>query len=172
MMEADEAGTLARLKTLRREVFDPLTTRYGGRIFKNTGDGALTEFPSAVDAVECLMAIQQILGERNASPYDSWEYMYANGKSFVLNCEGRLEEGLRWARRAVQLNPNFLGCQRHLIAALYLLGEAEEATRLARAHQELLPNFTMSRWLAATPFRRTPDQERTFDAMRAAGLPD
>ena len=118
------------------------------------------------------MALDDFDRAMRLSPYDSWEYMYANGKSFVLNCEGRLEEGLRWARRAVQLNPNFLGCQRHLIAALYLLGEAEEATRLARAHQELLPNFTMSRWLAATPFRRTPDQERTFDAMRAAGLPD
>ena len=106
------------------------------------------------------------------SPYDSWEYMYANGKSFVLNCDGRPEEGLRWARRAVQLNPNFLGCQRHLIAALYLLGEQEEAARVARAHQGRYPDFTVSRWLATAPFRRTPDQERTFDAMRAAGLPD
>ena len=52
LMEADEAGTLARLKELRRDVFDPTTERFGGRIFKNTGDGALAEFPSAVDAVQ------------------------------------------------------------------------------------------------------------------------
>ena len=44
-----------------------LTTRYGGRIFKNTGDGALVEVPSAVDAVQCQVEIQQALGERNAN---------------------------------------------------------------------------------------------------------
>ena len=66
LMEADEAGTLARLKELRNEVFDPTTERFGGRIFKNTGDGALAEFPSAVDAVQCMINIQRALGERNA----------------------------------------------------------------------------------------------------------
>ena len=66
LMEADEAVTLARLKELRRDVFDPTTERFGGRIFKNTGDGALAEFPSAVDAVQCMIDIQRELGERNA----------------------------------------------------------------------------------------------------------
>ena len=66
LMEVDEAGTLARLKELRRDVFDPTTERFGGRIFKNTGDGALAEFPSAVDALQCMIDIQRELGERNA----------------------------------------------------------------------------------------------------------
>ena len=44
LMEADEAGTLARLKSARVEVFDTATARFGGRIFKTTGDGALAEF--------------------------------------------------------------------------------------------------------------------------------
>lgn len=39
-MSADEEGTVARLKTLRREIFDPKTAQFGGRIFKNTGAGA------------------------------------------------------------------------------------------------------------------------------------
>ena len=52
LMERDETGTLARLKSLRSEVFDPTTKRFDGRIFKNTGDGALAEFSSAVDAVQ------------------------------------------------------------------------------------------------------------------------
>ena len=51
LMEADETGTLDRLKALRREVFDPITNEFGGRTFKITGDGALAEFESAVDAV-------------------------------------------------------------------------------------------------------------------------
>ncbi len=60
-MAADEAGTLAKLKALRAEVFDPITAKLGGRIFKNTGDGALAEFSSAVDAVQSAMEVQQAL---------------------------------------------------------------------------------------------------------------
>ena len=67
MMDRDEDGTLARLKTLRAEVFDPMVSKFGGRVFKNTGDGALVEFPSAVDAVQCAFDIQGSLGERNAT---------------------------------------------------------------------------------------------------------
>lgn len=52
LMEADEEGTLARLRALRRELFEPKTKQHGGRIFKNTGDGAVVEFKSASDAVK------------------------------------------------------------------------------------------------------------------------
>ena len=48
LMRADEAGTLAQLKTLRKELLDPKITEYGGRVVKTTGDGILIEFPSAV----------------------------------------------------------------------------------------------------------------------------
>jgi adenylate cyclase len=66
LMDLDEAGTLARLKALRSELFDPRTEAYGGRIFKNTGDGALAEFPSATDAVQAALDIQHELAARNA----------------------------------------------------------------------------------------------------------
>ena len=49
LMEADEAGTLARLKAHRSELFDPITKENGGRIVKLMGDGMLAEFPSVVD---------------------------------------------------------------------------------------------------------------------------
>ncbi len=58
LMGADEGGTLARLKALRAEVFDPETATHNGRIVKTTGDGVLVEFASAVDAVECDGAVQ------------------------------------------------------------------------------------------------------------------
>jgi adenylate cyclase len=64
LMEADEAGTLTALKTLRRELFEPKTKQYGGRIFKTTGDGALVEFKSAVDAVNGAVDIQRALAAR------------------------------------------------------------------------------------------------------------
>ncbi len=53
MMGEDETGTLAQLKTLRKEVFDPRIAEHNGRIVKTTGDGVLVEFASAVDATEC-----------------------------------------------------------------------------------------------------------------------
>lgn len=65
LMEGNEQGTLAGLKALRREVFQPKTAEYGGRIFKTTGDGALVEFTSAVDAVRSAIEIQRALVERN-----------------------------------------------------------------------------------------------------------
>ncbi len=53
MMGADEEGTLTALKTCRGEIFDPKIAGHQGRIFKTTGDGALAEFASVVDAVRC-----------------------------------------------------------------------------------------------------------------------
>lgn len=66
MMSADEPGTLAQLRTLRVDVFDPAIAMYGGRIFKTTGDGALAEFASAVDAVQCAVDIQRALAQQQA----------------------------------------------------------------------------------------------------------
>jgi adenylate cyclase len=61
MVAADEAGTLARLRALRIEVLDPSVAEHGGRVFKTTGDGLLAEFPSAVQALRCAIAIQEKL---------------------------------------------------------------------------------------------------------------
>jgi class 3 adenylate cyclase len=66
LMERDEAGTLAALKALRAEVFEPKTRAHGGRIFKITGDGALCEFASAADAVRAALEVQRALAERHA----------------------------------------------------------------------------------------------------------
>ena len=51
LMEVDERGTLARLKTHRIELIDPAIAKNNGRIIKTTGDGMLVEFQSVVDAV-------------------------------------------------------------------------------------------------------------------------
>jgi adenylate cyclase len=61
LIGADEPGTLARLRTLRREVVDPLVAENGGRIFKTTGDGLLAEFPSTVQALRCAIGVQERL---------------------------------------------------------------------------------------------------------------
>src|SRR4029453_7652982 len=63
----DEAGTIARLRALRKELIEPLIGEYRGRMVKLVGDGALVEFASAVDAVECAVAIQSGVAERQAA---------------------------------------------------------------------------------------------------------
>jgi adenylate cyclase len=67
LVGADEAGTIARLKALRKELIEPLIAEYRCRIVKLVGDGALVEFASAVDAVECAVAIQRGVAEREAA---------------------------------------------------------------------------------------------------------
>jgi adenylate cyclase len=67
LMGIDEEGTLAALKACRREFIDPKIAEHHGRIVKTTGDGALVEFASAVDAVRCAMEIQRGMAERNAA---------------------------------------------------------------------------------------------------------
>jgi adenylate cyclase len=91
--------------------------------------------------------------------------------AFALNTSGRFEEGLRWARRAMQESPNWIACHRQLVGALSLVGRLEEAREAARRHQAIDPNFTIRRWVETGPFRRTPNQERFFAALREAGLP-
>jgi adenylate cyclase len=66
LMEVDEAGTLARLKTHRLELIDPAIAKNRGRIIKTTGDGMLVEFHSVVDAVVCAAEIQRRMAQRNA----------------------------------------------------------------------------------------------------------
>ena len=61
----DEEGTLARLKALRRTLFDPKIAEHHGRVAKNTGDGAIAEFASMVDAVRCADEIQRRIAEQN-----------------------------------------------------------------------------------------------------------
>ncbi len=66
LMETDERGTIARQKAHRAELIDPKISEHHGRIVKTTGDGMLVEFASVVDAVECAVAIQRAMLEREA----------------------------------------------------------------------------------------------------------
>lgn len=70
LMGLDEAGTLAALKTHRREMADAKIDEHQGRIVKVTGDGMLVEFPSVVNAVACAADIQRRMRERNVDVPD------------------------------------------------------------------------------------------------------
>ena len=63
---ADEERTLARLRALRSDLIDPAIAAHHGRVVKRTGDGAILEFRSVVDAVRCAIEVQNGMVERNA----------------------------------------------------------------------------------------------------------
>jgi len=110
LMGADEAGTLARLKTLRGEVIDPEIARHNGRIVKLMGDGTLVEFASVVDAVACAAAIQRTNATRDADLPENahlalrigvnlgdviveGEDIYGDGVNIAARLEGLAEPG-------------------------------------------------------------------------------
>jgi len=69
LMGVDEAGTVRALRE-QRAAIDPMIASHGGRIVKTAGDGMLLEFPSIVAAVECAIAVQKLVAERNADVPD------------------------------------------------------------------------------------------------------
>ena len=63
---SDEDRILARLRALRSDLIDPIIAAHNGRVVKRTGDGAIVEFRSVVDAVRCAIEVQNGMVERNA----------------------------------------------------------------------------------------------------------
>ena len=112
LMGDDEAGT-ARAVREHREAARPIVAGLGGRIVKTTGDGLLLEFPSVVAAVECAIAIQKLMVERNAETPETKRIVYRIGVNLGdvliegddilgdgVNIAARLEGHLRARRRA------------------------------------------------------------------------
>jgi adenylate cyclase len=106
LMEADEAGTLERLKLNRVRVFDPLVAEHGGRVFKLLGDGALVEFPSVVAAVNCALAIQDAtaIGNAGGSPNISYR-IGINLGDVIVDGDDIYGDGVNVAARVQALAP-------------------------------------------------------------------
>jgi len=79
LMEVDETGTLARLKTVRLELIDPAIVRCTGRIIKTTGDGILVEFQSVTEALRCAVDFQERMARRNRDMAASRALLYRIG---------------------------------------------------------------------------------------------
>ena len=79
LMTVDETGTLAALKTHRKELIEPKTADYRGRVVKLMGDGTLVEFASVVDAVRFAVDIQRDMIERNVSVPEDRQIIYRVG---------------------------------------------------------------------------------------------
>ncbi len=79
LMGEDEVGTLARLQSCRRELVDPAIEEFHGRIIKLMGDGALVEFASVVDAVQCAAAIQRRMADRDQGTAEARQIRFRIG---------------------------------------------------------------------------------------------
>ena len=106
LMEADEAGTHERLKAGRKELFEPEIARHHGRVFKVMGDGLLAEFDSVINAVECAVALQRGLAERNAAVPPEERVPVRIGINLgevIVEGDDRYGEGVNIATRIEQL---------------------------------------------------------------------
>jgi adenylate cyclase len=110
LMQQDEAGTLAVLKSRRSDILRPAVSTHRGRIVKFMGDGVLVEFASAVDAVECAVQLQQAMHAANANLPDDRRIVlriginvgdvivegsdiYGDGVNIAARLEGAAEPG-------------------------------------------------------------------------------
>src|SRR5262245_45697601 len=101
LMGADEAGTAQALREHRAAV-DPMVARLGGRIVKTTGDGVLLEFPSVVAAVECAVAVQKLMAERNAEVAEDRRMLFRLGVNLgdvLIQGDDILGDGVNVAAR-------------------------------------------------------------------------
>jgi class 3 adenylate cyclase len=100
-MGEDEAGT-AKVVRERREAETPIVRSFGGRLVKTMGDGVLLEFPSVVAAVECAIAIQKMMAERNATVPEAKRILYRVGVNLgdiLIDGEDILGDGVNVAAR-------------------------------------------------------------------------
>jgi class 3 adenylate cyclase len=101
LMGDDEAGTALRVRE-HREAARPIVAGFGGRIVKTTGDGLLLEFPSVVAAVECAIAIQKLMVERNAETPEAKQIGYRIGVNLgdvLIEGDDILGDGVNIAAR-------------------------------------------------------------------------
>jgi adenylate cyclase len=109
LMEADERGTLARLRTHRIELIDPAIAKNQGRIIKTTGDGMLVEFQSVVDAVKCAVEVQERMRRRNSDVADDRRIEFRIGINLgdIIFEDGDIfGDGVNIAARVEQLAEN------------------------------------------------------------------
>jgi adenylate cyclase len=108
LISEDESGTLARLRTDRADLIDPAIARHGGEIIRLAGDGALIEFPSVVEAVQCAVDIQRGMAERNAERPEPQRIVFRMGVNLgdiVIEPDNLHGEGINVAARLEAMAP-------------------------------------------------------------------
>jgi adenylate cyclase len=106
LMANDESATLAVLKVNRKEIMEPKTLQYHGRVVKLMGDGTLMEFSSVIDAVNFAVDVQIAMAERNATVSDDIKIIYRIGINvgdIIVEGDDIYGDGVNIAARLEQL---------------------------------------------------------------------
>src|SRR5215510_1693815 len=112
LMGRDESGTLARLRKNRSEHLDPVLAKYGGRLVKLTGDGALVEFASAVDALSAAIEFQQAMAEANSDQPADTALVFRMGLhlgDLIVDGDDLYGDGFNVAARKTHADPSTRG---------------------------------------------------------------
>ena len=161
LMAADEVGTLAQLKTHRKELIEPKTAEYHGRVVKLMGDGTLMEFGSVVDAVNFAVDLQRAMAGRNVDVPEDRQVTYRIGINIgdiIVEAEDIYGDGVNIAARLEGLaEPGGICVARNVYdqvkskveASFEDLGEKEvknipEPLRVYRVATERLPSAATS----------------------------
>jgi adenylate cyclase len=172
LMGEDESGTLARLKAHRRELIDPAIAARGGRMVKLMGDGALVEFGSVADAVQCAVEIQRAMVDRNVEAPEGQRIAFRIGINLgdvIVEGEDIYGDGVNVASRLEGLAPPGGICVSGKVHAEVLgkldlgfedLGEQEvkNIVRPVRVYRIILAPAEAGRPCVSVPVPSLPDK--------------
>ena len=152
---ADEDRTLARLRTLRSDLIDPIISVHHGRVVKRTGDGSVIEFRSVVDAVRCAVEVQTGLIERNAGlpPEKRIEFRSDLGLTQLKN----IAEPVRVYALEVsaQARQSAILVRRGESAVTDNVGYQDRCELPGLAHPSGTPALRISSMIRSRPFKKT-----------------
>jgi TolB-like protein/class 3 adenylate cyclase/Flp pilus assembly protein TadD len=117
-------------------------------------------------------AIEQFQIGLRMSPLDPRIFMAQHGMATAHFLGGRYEDGLLWAKIAVQQNPNYVGAHRTLMACHAMAGRLEEARQAWAVARKIDPNQRISTVMNRLHFRRSKDLQLIAEAFRIAGMPE
>ncbi len=187
LMEKDEADTYARLRSHRKELFEPKIAQHNGRVFKLMGDGLLAEFGSVVDAVECAVDVQRGMAERNGGVVQDRRIdcrIGINLGDVILEGDDRHGDGVNIAARLQQLadpggicvSQTVFNHVKHKVALRFEPRGEERLKNIAEpvAVYRVLADSTAARppplkWLAAVGRHQLPAAALTILLLSGAG---
>lgn len=114
-------------------------------------------------------AIQEAL---RLSPRDPMRVSWFGMAGFAAFAAERYDEGIEWARRGLEENPDQPGCYRVLAASYERAGRIEEARAAIAELGQVAPDITIETTRAQLPWQDPGDTERYLDGLRKAGLPE
>jgi len=192
LMEQDEAGTLAALKSRRSNVLAPVVAQHNGRVVKVMGDGVLIEFGSAVDAVQCAVELQKGFAEANQGVAEAQRIilriginlgdvivegsdLYGDGVNVAARVEAMAEPGGIWVSAKVhdevhgKIDTTFVDMGEQHLKNIAIPVRVYRATHENQPIKEPDPNNTPQRAsIAILPFTNMssdPEQEFFADGL-------